>query len=544
MAQNILRWVSDTVDTFKDRAKDTIDGHLPNGTGDPNRKPRDIKPLHYTDLLPENSEGFPETKEFLQSVVDILYDFIQKTFDRNEKVIDFHHPEELKRVLDLYIPEKGVTIEQLLQDCSQTLKYQVRTGHPRYMNQLSTGLETISLAGEWLTAAANTNMFTYEIAPVFILMEAETLQKMREIIGWRDHGDSILCPGGTISNLYAALVARHKMFPHVKAQGLYGLPAPLVMFTSEYSHYSIMTAGALIGLGTDNVWEVPCDKRGRMDATKLEARILEAKQKGLIPFFVNCTSGSTVVGAYDPIHAIADICRRYKVWMHIDAAWGGGALLSPKLKARLFAGVERADSVTWNPHKQMGVLLQCSTIHIREDGLLMNCNKMCAEYLFQQDKHYDTSFDTGDKVIQCGRHNDIFKLWLLWRAKGDIGFAHHVEYLWDLTDFMVQEIKRRGDTFYLIWEEPECLNVCFWYVPARLRQTPHNHDREEELGKLCPTIKARMMEHGTLMVCYQPLRTTSTQRPNFFRNIINNQAVTRDDVRFMLDEIERLGHDL
>ena len=88
-----------------------------------------------TDLLPSNADGYPETKEFLQSVVDILFDFIQKTFDRNEKVIDFHHPEELRRLLDLHIPEQGVTIEQLLQDCSQTLKFQVKTGQSTGQNR-------------------------------------------------------------------------------------------------------------------------------------------------------------------------------------------------------------------------------------------------------------------------------------------------------------------------------------------------------------------------------------------------------------------------
>ncbi len=77
----------------------------------------------------------------------------------------------------------------------------------------------------------------------------------------------------------------------------------------------------------------------------------------------------------------------------------------------------RADSMTWNPHKLMGVLLQCSAVLLREKGWLEACNSLKADYLFQQDKHYDINYDTGDKAIQCGRHNDIFKLWLLWRAK-------------------------------------------------------------------------------------------------------------------------------
>lgn len=106
------------------------------------------------------------------------------------------------------------------------------SGHPHFFNQLSCGLDLVSMAGEWLTATANTNMFTYEIAPVFILMEHVVLQKMRELIGWSG-GDSILAPGGSISNLYAFLAARHKMFPEYKQYGLSAVGGQLVMFTSD-----------------------------------------------------------------------------------------------------------------------------------------------------------------------------------------------------------------------------------------------------------------------------------------------------------------------
>jgi len=106
-------------------------------------------------------------------------------------------------------------------------------GHPRFFNQLSNGVDVVSMAGEWLTATANTNMFTYEISPVFILMEHMTLKKMREIIGYKG-GDSILAPGGTIANLYAVLAARYRKYPRVKSEGLQSLPGPLAMFTSEH----------------------------------------------------------------------------------------------------------------------------------------------------------------------------------------------------------------------------------------------------------------------------------------------------------------------
>ncbi|RWS21761.1 glutamate decarboxylase-like protein, partial [Leptotrombidium deliense] len=173
-------------------------------------------------------------------------------------------------------------------------------------------------------------------------------------------------------------------------------------------------------------------------------------------------------------------------------------------------------------------------------GLLIDCNQMCADYLFQQDKHYDVRFDTGDKVIQCGRHNDIFKLWLMWRSKGMSGYVKHIDHLFDLTQYMVKKMKEREDQFYLIWREPELVNVCFWYIPKRLRGVAHGPEREEELGKITAKLKARMMNSGTLMISYQPLG----DKPNFFRNIISNPGVKEKDVDFLLAELDRLGHDL
>ncbi|EEB10349.1 glutamate decarboxylase, putative [Pediculus humanus corporis] len=485
----------------------------------------EIYPLD-KDLFPY-VENDAVTKEFLQKLFEILFIFIKETNDRDMKVLNFKHPEEMFKNLDLEIPNNGKSLQTLLDDCHTTLKNQVRTGHPRFFNQLSCGLDLVSMAGEWLTATANTNMFTYEIAPVFILMETVVMRKMREIIGpgW-ENGDSILAPGGSISNLYAFLAARHKMFPYYKEKGLSAIPGQLVMYTSNQCHYSIKSCASVCGLGTDHCVEVPSDER----------LIIERKAQGHIPFFVNATAGTTVLGAFDPIDEIADVCQKYGCWLHVDVS---GLLLSRKYRYPRFQGVERADSLTWNPHKLMGTLLQCSTIHFKEDGLLMSCNNMNAAYLFMQDKLYDVKYDTGDKVIQCGRHNDIFKLWLQWRAKGDEGFEKHMDRLMELSEYMVKKIKEMSDKYYLILE-PEMVNVSFWYIPPRLRNTPHTPEKEKLLGDLCPIIKGRMMQAGTLMVGYQP----DDRRPNFFRNIISSAAVTEKDVDFLLQEIDRLGRDL
>ncbi|XP_029507148.2 glutamate decarboxylase 1-like isoform X3 [Oncorhynchus nerka] len=506
------------------------------------RTETDFSNMFARDLLPAKN-GEEATMQFLLELVGILTNYVRKTFDRSTKVLDFHHPHQLLEGMEgfnLELSDQPESLEQILVDCRDTLKYGVRTGHPRFFNQLSTGLDIIGLAGEWLTSTANTNMFTYEIAPVFVLMEQLTLKKMREMIGWPSgEGDGIFSPGGAISNMYSVMIARYKYFPEVKTKGMSAAPR-LVLFTSEHSHYSIKKAGAALGFGSENVVLLSTDERGRVIPADLEAKILDVKQKGYHPLFVNATAGSTVYGAFDPINEIADICEKYDMWLHVDGAWGGGLLMSRKHRHK-FSGVERANSVTWNPHKMMGVPLQCSAILVREKGILAGCNSMCAGYLFQPDKQYDVSYDTGDKAIQCGRHVDIFKFWLMWKAKGTIGFEQHIDKCLDLSQYLYDKIRNRQGYEMVFQGVPQHTNVCFWYIPPSLRGLEHNSvEYREKLHKVAPKIKAMMMESGTTMVGYQP----QGQKVNFFRMVVSNPAALQSDIDFLIDEIERLGHDL
>lgn len=132
----------------------------------------------------------------------------------------------------------------------------------------------------------------------------------------------------------------------------------------------------------------------------------------------------------------------------------------------------------------------------------------------------------------------------MWRAKGTEGFEKQMNRLMDLTAYQVKKMKEQPEKYYLLVNEPECTNVCYWYVPERLRprQFPQAYTRDWhiELGKITAELKGRMMSAGTIMISYQPLG----EYPNFFRSIISNQAIQEADVDFMLDEMDRLGHDL
>lgn len=476
-------------------------------------------------------------EEFLREAFEVLLDeVVRKGTDTALKVCDWREPRELRALLDLELRSHGEPPQRLLQRCRDVARYSVKTGHPRFFNQLFSGLDHHALAGRLLTEALNTSQYTYEIAPVFVLMEEVVLAKLRELVGWSS-GDGTFCPGGSISNMYAMNVARFQRFPEGRQRGSRALPR-LALFASQESHYSIEKGAAFLGIGTDNVFLVHTDERGKMIPEELEKEIERAKGEGAVPFFVSATCGTTVLGAFDPLGSVADVCQRHGLWLHVDAAWGGSALLS-RTHRHLLAGIERADSVAWNPHKMLAVGLQCSALLLRDtSGLLQRCHGAGAAYLFQPDKFYDVAYDTGDKTVQCGRRVDCLKLWLLWKAVGTEGLERRVDRAFACTRYLAEEVRRR-DGFQLVLE-PEFINLCFWFVPPSLRGREGCEDFWLRLGKVAPAIKERMMKEGSMMVGYQP----HGARVNFFRQIVTSPAVTRADLDFFLDEIERLGRDL
>ncbi|XP_069120622.1 cysteine sulfinic acid decarboxylase-like [Argopecten irradians] len=472
---------------------------------------------------------------FLNRIVeDIFKEVFERQGDRQEKIIEFKLPEDLENTLDLSL-EHPTDDDRLLEICRDVIRYSVKTGHPLFFNQLYGGMDQYTMGGAWLTDALNTSMFTYEVAPVFSVMEKYVVNKMLGIAGFSS-GDGIFSPGGSVSNMYGLNLARCMRFPEVKMDGMSSVP-PLRILASEQAHFSVKKGAAFLGFGMKNVVLVKCDSKGRMSTTDLEQKIQTLKSKGEEPLCVVATSGTTVIGAFDPLNEVADICEKYKLWMHVDAAWGGAVLLSKKHKT-LMSGVERADSLTWNPHKMMGALNQCSVFLTRHKDLLERSHSARAEYLFQPDKFYDSTYDLGDKSIQCGRKVDVLKLWVMWKSKGDNRLEQDVDNALDCARFFANTIKDK-EGFRLL-TQPEFTNICFWYIPQSMRNEEENDDWRLRLSKVVPAMKQQMVREGTMMVNYQPLG----DHVNFFRLVLSNLDITREDMTTVINIIDRIGQNM
>lgn len=438
-----------------------------------------------------------------------------------------------RKIMDLDVT-KCVNDKELEQCVREILHYSVKTHKATFRNQLFCAMDPYGLAGAWITEAFNTSQYTFEVAPVFTLIELKLLDHILKLFGI-PNGDGIFTPGGSIALMYSIVAARYKKFPDIKTKGMKNLPE-MVLFTSEDSHYSLTKAAHWLGFGTEQVKRISTNSKGQMLIEELNAAIQKEKDEGRCPIFVNGMAGTTVLGAIDDNEAVADVCKKHGVWMHVDACWGGSLMLSSKYKHKL-KGIERADSISWNPHKMVGAPHQCSVILVRDKGLLHEANSAAAQYLFQQDKFYDVSYDTGDKSIQCGRKIDAFKLWMMWKARGDLGLNQLADRTMAIAEFCLNSVSSRQG-FKLVSDEIQCPNICFWYIPSFMRGMEQDEKWWDCMHKVTPKIKELLVLSSRLMVSYTPLGS----HKNFFRLAFQfHPAVDENEVLNMLTAIEEIG---
>lgn len=445
----------------------------------------------------------------------------------------------------LKIGETGLADEEADGVLRDTLSNSVKTDHPYFLNALYHGTDHYGKVGAYLSEVMNTNAYSYEVAPVFTLVEKSLVDYLVDKLGW-ESGDGLTCPGGSIANMYAMVMARHRRFPDLKRTGIAGSP-PMVVYTSDESHYSVAKGANWLGIGLDNVVYVPTDDMGRMVAGDLEAAIRKTLNEGKVPLMVNATVGSTVVGAFDDLVAIRHVIDKFQdesIWLHADAAWGGAYLLCPDLKSEYLPGSHLTDSWAWNPHKMLGAALQASMFVCRHPGLLHQTNSASASYLFQQDKFYDVSYDTGDKSVQCGRKTDAFKIWFMMRVRGEAWLAESVGRAHRMSRLMEAKVQQHPNFKMVL--QPSCTNINFVYIPPCLKELQGQVSEDEYQGmlhKVAPEVKKRMMEAGSLMVAYQPLKSQGLG--NFFRLVFHCQPqFTEDNVDFIVNEIDRLGRQI
>jgi glutamate/tyrosine decarboxylase-like PLP-dependent enzyme len=371
----------------------------------------------------------------------------------------------------------------------------------------------IAAAGEVLASYMNVSMYTYKAAGPNVLLEWELVKRMLELAGIPD-GDGTFLPGGSLANLVGMLLGRNQAAPAMREEGA---PAQrLITYVTCEGHYSVTKNAGILGMGRGNVRAIAADPEGRLCPDALRSAIEADLHAGHLPAVVVATSGTTVRGAFDPLVPIADICCEFGVWLHVDAAVGGSMLLHPVERAKL-EGIERADSITWDAHKMMGVPLTCSALLVRDPEILTRSFSEAAEYLFQADADF---LNPGRRSIQCGRRNDALKLWAAWQHLGDNGWAKRLDRQLELARYLAKQVK--AHPVLELCEEPSLTMINF-VAP----------------GKSSPRICEILHARGDAIVGYGDCAGVEA-----IRMVTMNPEVTEAQLDRLIEEIVAVATDL
>ena len=283
--------------------------------------------------------------------------------------------------LDLKLQKDGISTAELEASLKDLIFTTPRTATNAFFNQLFGGRQEKAILGDLLSVILNNSMYTYKAAGPQIGVEKAVLREICDMVGWDKTSDGTLAPGGSMTNFMGMLMARDAYNETTRHAGVH---QKMTVYTSAESHYSIPKNAAFAGIGRDNVRKIATDNKGRMDMTVLRAAIKADLASGFHPVLINCTAGTTVLGAFDDIRAASDIAKEFNIWLHVDGAYCGSVLFSAKYK-HLIDGVELVDSFTLNAHKMLGTPLGCSLIVVKDKKHLHDSFSNDASYLYQTD---------------------------------------------------------------------------------------------------------------------------------------------------------------
>ena len=314
-------------------------------------------------------------------------------------------------------------------------------------------------------------------------------------------------------------------------QGLAGRQLSPVLVVHADTHYSVGRSAGVLGLGTAQVLRVGLDARRRMDPDRLEDTLRQLREQNRPVVAVVACACSTPIGAFDPLTDIADVCRRHGVWLHVDAAHGGSACVSPRYR-HLVAGLDQADSVVWDAHKMLFMPALCAFVFFRDKAHRFEAFRQEAPYLFDPAAPGLAEFDSGLRTVECTKRAAAFGLWGVWALYGQQLFADLVDVTFSLGQLFYEKLLAAPDFEPL--HEPQCNIVVFRYVPAALADAPR-----EQLGHFQLELRRRVIESGEFYIV-----STKIDGIGAMRTTIINPLTTPEHLDQLLDSIRRHGQEL
>jgi len=450
-----------------------------------------------------------EFRKQLHELADWIADF-RENIDRL-RVAPNDKPGAIREQLSKRAPEKGEPFEKILTDVDNIIvPGMVHWSHPMFLGYFGWTSTAPGILGEMLTAPLNVNAMTWRTCPAATELETVVIDWLREWVGLPGEFDGVIYDTASVGIMHALAVAREEAAPETRKLGLADRNLPrLRIYTSDQAHSSADKAAIALGLGEENVVRIPSDGHFRMDVNSLGKMIAEDRQNGFQPMAVIATVGTTSTASVDPVRDIGDVCRQANIWLHIDAAYGGGFAMVPQYEW-VRQGWELADSIVINPHKTVFVPLDFSVLYVRDLARLQRVFSLVPEYLrgdtVEAEKNY---MDYG---IQLGRRFRALKAWVIWRSLGRAGIVARLREQIHLANLLVEWIKK--DNRFELSAYPSMGVVCFRFVAGIDDAGPGSPTpaTEDQLDQLNSDIVERINASGRAYLTQTKLRGRTVMR--------------------------------
>jgi aromatic-L-amino-acid/L-tryptophan decarboxylase len=426
-------------------------------------------------------------------------------------------PGELMDSLPLSAPDKGESFETIFQDFNSLVMPAVtHWNHPRFMAYFACTGSTPAIIAEMLAAALDTNGLHWLTSPAVAELEKVTLGWYRQWLGLPEEFFGIIYDTASISTMHAIAAARELADPEARENGA---NPNLTLYTSAESHSSVDKGAIAIGIGHKNVRKIPVDSEFRMRPEALVEAIERDLAAGKKPFCVVATVGTTSSTSVDPVAAIADIAEKYKLWLHVDAAYAGAAAILPE-QHHIFDGVERADSLVTNPHKWLFTPVDLSAFYTRRPEILRRAFSLVPEYL--RTAPDPRAINLMDYGVPLGRRFRSLKFWFLLRYFG--------------RDTIQQMLRN-----HIAWAQELASQIDAHPKFERVAPAP--------FSVVCFRLKGSDEQNKALLECANAtgevfISHTSLNGKYVLRIAIGNLATTRDDVQQVWQMLQALGTEL
>lgn len=409
---------------------------------------------------------------------------------------------------------EGVPLDQLLAECRTIIDLSRHNGHPRFFGYVASPSTPVGAYADLIASALNANITCWRSGPAGTELERMVVRWLGSLIGYDSDAKGLLTSGGSMANMIALLIAsRRKSGPNAAREGLWNSGPPMTVYASEEVHMSVAKAADILGFGRDQVRVIVCDERQRMRVDALRHGIEKDLRDGLRPFCVVGSAGTVNTGVVDPLAEIAKVAAEFDLWYHVDGAYGAPGVLDQR-KRDLFNGLERADSVSLDPHKWLYVPVDAGCLLFRDAAAARAAfSTEDADYIKTHGYSDEEAFAFWDYGVELSRRFRALKVWLTLQYYGTRRIAEAVGKDISMAAYL-GEVVSKADDFELL--APVELSICcFRYVPDRSMSDTELDRLNERIMEMVQKGGRAYVSNATvsgkfaLRACITNFRTTS-----------------------------------